>query len=334
MLNKYGQGGGLNAGLSLWLPLDDLGAGAVNTVPANSSGSGTATFTRATTATTFDATGTAPISVASGVARSYYSPVSHAYLGYLAEEQRTNLLLNSTINGANLATQSVTVTAQAYTLSFYGTGTVTLSGTAVATDVGSGAYPTRSTFTFTPTAGTLTLTVTGTVQYANLEAGSFATSFIPTAGAAVTRNADVLNYPSTGNMSGTTGTAYAETGLVLRAAAPGGAILTGGDNNGRLLWAPTNTTTTIQSSSNTATASLTSFSAGSNKVASSWTGAGLSVVANGGTVGTSANSVALTATLIEVGTRGGGNDQPDGCIKNVRIWTRALADSQLVSMTS
>lgn len=56
--------------------------------------------------------------------------------------------------------------------------------------VGTGAYPTRTTLTFTPTAGTLTVTVSGTVQYANLEIGSFATSWIPTASTTVTRNAD------------------------------------------------------------------------------------------------------------------------------------------------
>lgn len=124
-------------------------------------------------------------------ARFDYDPVTLAPKGLLIEEQRANLLLNSAIAGTNLATQNVTVTAVAHTLTFYGTGNIVLSGTASATLTGAGAYPTRSTLTFTPTAGTLTLTVTGTVQYAQLEIGAFATSFIPTAASQVTRAADV-----------------------------------------------------------------------------------------------------------------------------------------------
>jgi hypothetical protein len=94
---------------------------------------------------------------------------------------------------ATLTTQTRTVTATAHTLSFYGTGTVALSGAHVATVTGTGAFPTRTTLTFTPTAGSLTLTVTGTVQFAQLEAGAFASSYISTTTGSVVRSIDVCS---------------------------------------------------------------------------------------------------------------------------------------------
>lgn len=84
-----------------------------------------------------------------------------------------NLLLATN----TLATQSVTVIAVAQTLSFTGTGTVTLTGASTAGPlVGTGANN-RVSLTFTPTAGSLTLTVSGSVTLAQLERGSTATAY-------------------------------------------------------------------------------------------------------------------------------------------------------------
>lgn len=149
------------------------------------------TFTRSgNTATVTNSSGVI-VAVNADIPRFDYNPTTLVCNGLLIEESRTNVLLNSLINGTSLATQSVTVTAAARTLSFYGTGQVVLSGVHSATVTGTGAYPARTTLTFTPTAGVLTLTVTGTVQFAQLELGSFVTSFIPTAASQVTRTADV-----------------------------------------------------------------------------------------------------------------------------------------------
>lgn len=154
-------------------------------------------FTRSgNTATVTNSSGVI-VGVNADLPRFDYNPTTLLCKGLLIEESRANVLLNSLIDGTDLTTQSVTVTAAARTLSFYGTGQVVLSGAHSATVTGTGAYPTRTTLTFTPTAGTLTLTVTGTVQFAQLELGSFATSFIPTAGTAVTRNADVATMTGT-----------------------------------------------------------------------------------------------------------------------------------------
>lgn len=94
----------------------------------------------------------------------------------------TNLFLNS----ATGATQNITVTAQAYALSFTGTGSITLSGASTGTLSGTGVAN-RVQTTFTPSAGTLTLTIAGNVRLVQFEAGSVATDYIPTAGASLTR---------------------------------------------------------------------------------------------------------------------------------------------------
>jgi hypothetical protein len=148
------------------------------------------TFTRTgNTATVTDSSGVI-VGINANLPRFDYNPTTLVCKGLLLEEARTNLLLNSLINGISLITQLVTTTAVAHTLSFYGTGTIVLTGTSSATVVGTGAYPSRKTLTFTPTAGVLTVTVTGTVQFAQLEVGAFATSYIPTDATSKTRNAD------------------------------------------------------------------------------------------------------------------------------------------------
>ena len=148
------------------------------------------TFTRTANSATVTNSSGVIAAINANLPRFDFNPTTLVCNGLLIEEARTNLLLNSLINGTNLSTQLVTTAAVAQTLSFYGTGQIVLTGTSSATVVGTGAYPTRTTLTFTPTVGVLTLTVTGTVQYAQLEVGPFATSFIPTAASQVTRNAD------------------------------------------------------------------------------------------------------------------------------------------------
>lgn len=148
------------------------------------------TFTRASSGTFVDSAGTLQ-TAATDVPRFDHNPATGESLGLLVEEARTNLLLNS----GTLSTQSATVTAVAHTLHFTGTGTITLTGASTAGPlVGTGTgEANRVSLTFTPTAGSLTLTVSGTVTNAQLEAGAFRTSYIPTTTAAATRAADVAS---------------------------------------------------------------------------------------------------------------------------------------------
>ena len=146
------------------------------------------TFTRASSGTFVGSDGVLQ-TASTDVPRFDHNPTTGESLGLLVEEARTNVLLNS----ATLSTQSVTVAAAANTLSFYGTGTVTLTGVSTAGPlVGTGANN-RVSLTFTPTVGVLILTVSGSVTNAQLEAGAFPTSYIPTTTATVTRAADVAS---------------------------------------------------------------------------------------------------------------------------------------------
>ena len=93
---------------------------------------------------------------------------NHAYQSTTTSRPTLSARKNKLVGTATLATQNATTTAVGHVLSFWGTGTVTLSGTATGSLVGTGVND-RVSLTFTPTAGTLTLTVTGSVLKAQLE---------------------------------------------------------------------------------------------------------------------------------------------------------------------
>jgi hypothetical protein len=122
----------------------------------------------------------------SGTKKWYQEPFASAF-GYSNWPSRTNLFLNSTVP----VTQNITTTAQAYTINVLGTGDVTVSGTAT------GTATEGSPLTVTATAGTLTCTVTGTLSRVQVEAGAFASPWIETAAATVTRAATNLSNPLT-----------------------------------------------------------------------------------------------------------------------------------------
>ena len=140
-----------------------------------------ATFTRASTGTTELTQGVYSVAAVNEPRYQWAS----GRRGLLIEPSATNLVFPSAV----AQTMSVAVTAQPYTLSFFGAGSVTLSGTSTGVVVGTGT--TLKTFTFTPAAGSLTLTVSGSVTQWQLETGVVATSRIITTSAAATRAPDV-----------------------------------------------------------------------------------------------------------------------------------------------
>lgn len=110
--------------------------------------------------------------------------------GLRIDSSKTNQFLNSAVG----VTQDVTVTLSNYVLSFFGTGTITLTGASTAGPlVGTGATD-RVKLAFTPAAGTLTLTVSGSCTAVQLEVSSAggASTWIPTENVSVTRGSDIV----------------------------------------------------------------------------------------------------------------------------------------------
>ncbi len=164
-------------------------------------------------------------SVASGLPRIDYTD---GVGSILLEPQSTNLYLNS----ETLSTQNNSTTASSYTVSFYGTGTINLTGAFVGSLVGTGVND-RVSLTFTSTLSTLTSTISGSVNKAQLEQQSFATSYIPTTTQTATRNAEKLNNAGSSDLiNSTEGVLYAET----KASVHNGKItLSNGTNNENLI---------------------------------------------------------------------------------------------------
>ena len=141
------------------------------------------TFSRASQATYFNAQGVLT-TAANNQPRFAFDPVTLVPQGVLIEEQRTNSFLNS----GSPASQTVTVTNSAtWTISFYGTGSISYAGAATGTLNGTGNFPTRVSVTVTTSSTSLVLTLSGSVTSPQVELGSFPTSYIPTSGSAVTR---------------------------------------------------------------------------------------------------------------------------------------------------
>ena len=115
-----------------------------------------------------------------GIARLDYTDGGCPSL--LLEPQSTNLVTDSELNN----TEDITTTSTPYTVSFYGTGSMNISGTHTATLIGTGVNE-RVSLTFTPSSGTLTLTDSGDVDKKQVENLSSATSYIPTSGGTATR---------------------------------------------------------------------------------------------------------------------------------------------------
>jgi len=258
-------------------------------------------------------------------------------LGYLSEGSATNYFLNS---GAPV-TQTISLPTGTFTLgNILGSGSITSSaGTATATGYGVATASATNTITVT-VAGTVVFTVAGTVTQAQVENTVFATSYIPTAGTAVTRAADALSYPTAGNILAASFTLYFE---FTPNYAPAGRTV--------FLWASftnsTNYTDIYHDSTNLifrkfiagvgylATIPLNYVAGTTYKIAVS-SGASGTNIAVGGVVGTpNANTVIpLISASVQVLADGSSARQPVAQAKNERLWQTQLPNLTLQAITT
>ena len=292
------------------------------------------TFTRASSATFTGSDGLIKTAT-TNEPRFTHDPTTGESLGLLVEEARTNLLLNS----ATLSTQSVTVAAAANTLSFYGTGTVTLTGVSTAGPlVGTGA-DNRVSLTFTPTVGVLILTVSGSVTNAQLEAGAFATSYIPTTSATVTRAADVASITGSNFSSWYRQDAVSvfSQSTKLNAATGAPFSINDGTSNNRIsgLVSASN----FIAARNTAGAG-TLFTpstvnppvSGLNKMAQASTNLDHAVVGNGNTVATAATYGMPVVDRLDIGSQLSGS-YLNGSLARLTYWPTRLSNTTLQRIT-
>jgi hypothetical protein len=176
---------------------------------------------------------------------------------------------------------------------------------------------------------------------AQLEKASFASSYIPTTTASVTRNADVLTYPASGNVGAAAGTLYAEYGRFGASGAVRGAMSLNTDANNQMYFADDSSLGCQNavynggaSQVNMSKASAFSTTGEQLKVAASYLANDFAMTHSGATVSTDSAGSIPAFTTIHVGTTGAGGNPLYGTIKNVRIWQRQMPDTLLQSMTA
>lgn len=160
---------------------------------------------------------------------------------------------------------------------------------------------------------------------------TFASTYIPTTTVAVTRNADVLTYPSNGNVLGASGWAYAE---IYRTAA----YSLGGD--AAIVGSGANSVPSVVRAGNlaiydgTAYRSFNALTASQSlKVATEWAGSASSGAIGGVVASSGFDGDIGVSTNIEIGSYNSLN-QFFGTIRNVRIGQSALSAGTLGNITT
>lgn len=174
---------------------------------------------------------------------------------------------------------------------------------------------------------------------AQLEAGSFASSYIPTTTASVTRNADVLTYQFAGNADATVGSCYMEyqSGVTVGSGL-GCTPVSFSTTQGAMAYINSpdaRTTCRVFDGTNIVQATgLNDISTAVRKRATSWGGSTMRITGDGVLPASGSFDGGIGSTSIAIGGLSTGASAIFGTIRNVRIYQAQFTSAQLQAVTS
>jgi hypothetical protein len=280
-----------------------------------------------------------------------------------AESPDGSVTADTVTLSSSFKVQQITVTSGAvYTFSVWMKSATTSNYSIQLTEAnGSGAVvvtvtPTwqRFSLTFTKNAGTLAYpgldqrsggtSTSGSIYIwgAQLEAGAFATSYIPTAASTVTRSVDVASVGLSQFPHSTTEGTFVASVSALNAAAPSTAVnlgdTTAGTERNQLRLNLNKADAVALIGGNIAGLASSANTTSSNtvaKMAYAYKAGDMAVVLNAGTVATSSLSAVPTASLMRLGMYVPGQPEAlNGHIRQITYIPRRLTNAELIARTS
>jgi hypothetical protein len=188
-----------------------------------------------------------------------------------------------------------------------------------------------------PTSSVATYNGDGTsgvyVWGAQLEAASFASSYIPTTTGSVPRTADALSYQASRNVSNSVGTVFVEfvgSGSSSYNYARVVGTSTGGDGTAPIFTHNGGATASAYDGTNQVDSPGSQTAGTLVRAAASWGGSTLTAARGGGVTSGTFDGVMTFGAI----TPGAGSTQLFGTIRNLKIWPKVLTNAQMKTMTA
>ena len=252
---------------------------------------------------------------------------------YLVEPAATNRFLQS----GTPATQVIAVVSgTVYTVQCYGSGSITLSG------AGTGSVVEGAPITFTASSTSLTCTVSGSLNRAQVETGTKATSYIPTTTTPVTRAADALHYAVGDVITQGQGSLYCEFYNEILNSGESRVLLclSDGTSSNRLYFQinASNLLTFLVVTGGTTVGYLSgsvSSVIGLNKVLLTYADNNMRLYLNGATAGEDLSGVInTTMNKLSAGCLEGGTAQANRELGNVKYFKEVLTPAEAIKLTT